>query len=51
MSRSSDQTWYEEEAGRFVKEAEVTIAAAVTVGMEAFKKESLERENKGDTHV
>ncbi len=39
-----------EEARRFVKEAEVTIAAAVAAGKEAFKKERLERENKGERH-
>ncbi len=32
-----------EEAKRFVKEAEATIAAAVAAGKEAFKKEKTER--------
>ncbi|MDF0676123.1 MAG: hypothetical protein P0120_17580 [Nitrospira sp.] len=46
-----DQAWYEEEAGRFVKWEETTIAAAVAVGKESFQKEMPERENKGDSHV
>lgn len=51
FSRPVEQTWYVEEAKCFVKEAEMTIAAAVAVGREAFKQESMERKNKGDRHV
>jgi hypothetical protein len=34
-----------------VKEAESTIAAAVAVGKEALKRESLAEENKGEGYV